>query len=71
MTLLTSMSPMNAMPDYPGIALSYLELARTLADRDAAKPWTGDPAGASASNSLSKTIHAAIDSDQRLVTQEN
>lgn len=70
MTLLSLLRAQTANLTYPGVALSYLELARPLADRDAAKPWAGDPASASASNSLSKTIHAAISSNERLLTQE-
>lgn len=70
MTLLSLLRSQDATLSYPGVALSYLELARPLADRDAAKPWTGQPASAAAANSLSKTIHAAITVNERLLTQE-
>ena len=59
-----------SLPSYTEIADSYLALARPIADNDAAKPWTGQPANASASNSLSKTIHAAINDTFRLLRQE-
>jgi hypothetical protein len=53
---------------YTQIAAGYLELARPIADNDAAKP--SSPATESASNSLSTTIHAAINDTFRLLTQE-
>lgn len=60
---------MSPLPTYPEIAASFLALAQPIADNDAAKPWA-NPGYASASNSLAKTINAAVTNNQRLVTQE-
>ena len=61
---------MSPLPTYPEIAASFLALAQPIADNDAAKPWDGQPGYAAASNSLTKTINAAVNNTQRLVTQE-
>jgi len=59
----------SPLPTYPEIAATFLALAQPIAENDAGKPWI-DPGAAAASNSLSKTINAAVAENQRLVTQE-